>query len=382
MPSLVQRRMGLDPAAAAALPRHQLAWSLTQAGTMLALLAAGVEEAAPELAFALALGLGATATAPRRAGRGLALTAAAAAAAWGVGLFGAADSTLALLVDSEAAATWARPGRDAAQVLVAGGIVGAGLPWLHGRDADGWSIAHCGLAGLACAGLGAWAGAALGGLVWTATGAAAVGALVCGLVASQALVVAALRQTSRERIPAAPVIQQSLPVDRQGPALSAAALDSELAALCPDPDTRDGLGEVAAWVYRLQWSLAGLDRELGSLGGIALEERIVEQTEAAVSAPDTITRERRLATVAHLERLRGHRSALLAEVQRTTALADYALAYLEEARVELALAHVQPGDHTPERLGTVLERLRSYSAERAAHRSVARELAVAAPAAS
>jgi hypothetical protein len=382
MPALERCTMGLEPTAAAALPRRQLTWSLTQAGTTLVLLAAGLEGAAPELAFALALGLGAAATAPRRAGRGLVLVSAAAAAAWGVGLFGAADSTLALLVDSEAAATWARPGRDAAQVLVAGGIVGAGLPWLHGRAADGWSIAHCSLAGLASAGLGAWAGGALGGLIWTASGSAVVGALVCGLVASQALVVAALQQTCRERIPTTPVIQATLPVAHQGPALSAAALDAELAALCPDPETRDGLGEVAAWVFRLQWSLAGLHRELDSLGGIALEERIVEQTEAAVSAPDSITRERRLATVAHLERLRGHRSALLAEVQRTAALADYALAYLEEARVELALARVQPGDHTPERLGTVLERLRSYSAERAAHRSVARELAAAAPAAS
>ncbi len=375
-PSLAHHRVGLDPEAAARLPRRQLAWTLAQTAAALGLAATGLGGRAPELGLALALGLGATASAPRRAPQALAVALGAGLLGLLAGAVGEADSTLALLTDPVAAATWARPGLDALQVLVVGAAVGAGLPWLERRHRPGPADhLHGALAGAAAVALATWAGATIGGLLWTPTVAALVGALVSALVMSQALVVAGLRSRASQRIPSPAQIRATLSPARQRPALAAAALDAQLSAASPDADTRDGLGEVAAWVYRLQWTLSGLDRERDSIGGIALEQRILEQTEAAMAAGDTLTRERHLATVSHLERMRHHRETIEAERGRTAALSDYALAYLEEARLALALAQVQPGDHTPDRLGDVLHRLRAHAAERAAQRSVARELA-------
>lgn len=354
--------------------RRQVAWTLAQASVATALWSSSLPQVAPELCVSLALGAGAVAAWPKRAPQALLATAGASAAAVLVGLFGQADSTIALMTDSTAAAQWARPALDGAQIWAAGATLGAALPWIEGGPRDGQRVLQGALGGAIVAGLGTWAGTALGALTWTPGLALIVGALVCALVCSQAIAIAGLRFHSADRVPSLQRIEALLPEVRQAPAIAAAGLDSALEAQAPDPETRDGLGEVAAWVFRLQWTLCGLDHELDMLGGIALEERIVALTEEATNVQDDLTRERKLATVQHLERLRGHRRSLLAERERADALAGYALAYLEEARVELALARVQPGDHTPERLHDVLHRLRAFSADRAARRETAREV--------
>ena len=64
------------------------------------------------------------------------------------------------------------------------------------------------------------------------------------------------------------------------------------------------------------------------------------------------------------------------ERARAESLQTYALAYLEEARAGLAVARLLPGEHTPEALGSVLERLREHAADRSSRRNAAREVGV------
>ena len=97
--------------------------------------------------------------------------------------------------------------------------------------------------------------------------------------------------------------------------------------------------------------------------------------EEAEACTDDFTRDRRLATATHLERLAEHLDALVLERQRLIALIDYAAAYQEEARAGLVLARLKPGDYTPPRLDDVLTRLRSHSQRQLAQRATVREVA-------
>jgi len=100
-----------------------------------------------------------------------------------------------------------------------------------------------------------------------------------------------------------------------------------------------------------------------------LEAKIATDTDAFV-------RDRHKAAVEHLKQTKEHRHALSVERDRTSALLDYALAFLEEARAGLAVARIQPGHDIPERLHDVLGRLRSYAHERHAERTIAAELGI------
>jgi len=195
------------------------------------------------------------------------------------------------------------------------------------------------------------------------------------LVASQLLLVAALRFRSAARAPHPRALHKTLREPYHPPCERAWRLDQELAQACPDPETRDGLGEVAAWVFRLQWTLQRLDGDLAPIEERPLRERIVELTEQAAASDDPFTRDRKLATAERLDQLLEHRDALASERHRTAALVEYAAAFLEEARAGLALARAQPGAHTPPGLDDVLDRLRAHGADGEARRRSARELA-------
>ena len=66
--------------------------------------------------------------------------------------------------------------------------------------------------------------------------------------------------------------------------------------------------------------------------------------------------------------------AIQTERQRTEALVDYALAFLEEARAGLAIARELPGEASPDRLPEVLGRLRDHATEGDVRRRTNREM--------
>ena len=147
------------------------------------------------------------------------------------------------------------------------------------------------------------------------------------LIMSQVPLFSTLRYRSSDRIPAPHRLKARLQAAYRAPCLQAWRLDRELAREAPDPDTRDGLGEVAAWVYRLQVTLQRLDAE-------------IEAIDARPWPPASPTSSTRRGPGGPLHRgAQGrHRGAppaaaaprRLAEGQgRTAALVDYAGAFLE-----------------------------------------------------
>ncbi len=365
-------RVTLAPDHTQTLPRRQAAWMGTQFAAAMVLAATHWTSAMPELAV-LPLALGAAATQPRRSWtHAIALT-----GAWGAAMLAG------LVVDGPSTAsawlseapTHGPVALHGLQLLAAAAVVGASLPSLDGGPTETWRRAQGALALVATSGLGWFVAERLIPAGWTLTAQVGMGAIVTSLVCAQALVVLSLRWTTRSRIPHRDKLTEALRADHRGPALQAWQLDHDLAQLSPDPETRDGLGEVAAWVFRLQWTRQQLISERERTGSEDLHTRIATLTEQAEAAADTFTRDRLLATVDHLQRLRGHQDALDAELSRVAALTEYAIAFLEEARAELTLARMTPGDATPDRLPDVLDRLRAYSNERAVNRKTQREVA-------
>lgn len=359
MPELRVGRYRLDPRWKAALTRRQLRWIGLSAAVMAATVVVG-SVLPPAVTIAIALGLGAWAAWPARWLLGPTITLAAVGAALLAGL-ALADTTAPLVLSG-------------AQVLSAGAVVGLGLGALEGAPLDPWRRAHGLLGGAAGAGLGWWAATSLVGPAGDSLVMGALQGATLGLVASQSIVAAAMQWHASDRIPSPSRIRGTLSPPYREPCLRAWTLDQGFEHQSPDPETRDGLGEVAAWIYRLQWTLMALDRELERQPDTTLQERRVDLTERALASDDEFTRDRLLATAAHLDQLQRHRGALAVERGRTAALSEYASAYLEEARAGLALAQVQPGDHVPERLNDVLGRLRGHAAAGQAHRKTVREV--------
>jgi hypothetical protein len=281
--------------------------------------------------------------------------------------------TLSLIADSGNTA-----GVTGLQVLVAGAIIGAGLAWIN-ADLERWQLLQTTLAGVASLGLGWWAATRLLGGMPNESVFAALHGAIFGLLASQSTVVASLRYSIAQRIPAPRKIKSSLLAPYHPPCLQAHRLDQELARHAPDREIRDGLGEVAAWIYKLQWNLQVMDQEIAAVSDMDLQQRIVRLYEEAEQTADDFIRERRIAAAQHLERLSSHRQSLLQERCRIEAMVEYAAAYQEEARAGLVLARMKPGDYTPASLDDVLNRLRMHSHEQLVARSTAREVAHIAP---
>ena len=262
-------------------------------------------------------------------------------------------------------------GIGAWQVLAAGGAAGLAVSALGLPTMDRFQAVVGVLAGVALCGLGWWVSQRLlpSGPQW----AAAQGGIL-GLVTGQLLILPGLRTKSTSRIPSPARIRATLEEAYRGPCMDAWTVDQHVERESPDQETRDGLGEVGAWIYKLQWTLQALDQQLAGQDAMALQERIARTYEEAEDCSDSFVRERRVATARHLEQLQSHLEQIDKERRRTEALREYASAFLEEARTGLALARVTPGSHTPDRLDDVLGRLRSYSDEREAHRQTAHEV--------
>lgn len=257
--------------------------------------------------------------------------------------------------------------------LLAAGFVGGALA-LRDEKTDRHTLVQGGLLGALGMGLGAWAAVQLtGGL----SGPLAMGLLA--LLASAAVFARALRWSEVSRPESVEKVEAALALPYRVSGLRAAALDAEIERRAPDLAARDGLGEVAAWVIRLQWTTQELDRDIAQIDLPALDQRLTALTAELDQTEDPFTRERKRATISHLNQLLGHRGALLRERDRAGALSDYALAFLEEARAGLAVARLTPGDHVPNSLPDVLDRLRTFSAEQEVQRRGARELSFALP---
>lgn len=281
---------------------------------------------------------------------------------------------------------WALPaGLGVAAALYGAGAVGANPLWVGGAFAGAFALAlirgptlmttlQGTLAGAATASLGAELVGLLPASFQHSPWFWAAGVGIIGLAMAQTLWLGAIDWTSSDRVPSPRVINNTLAPPFREPCHRAWTLDGALATEARDPDTRDGLGEVAAWVYRLSWTLAALARELEAMDPTRLGERLEQARKAASEASDALTREPREATVRHIEQLVAHRDAIALEMERTRALIDYALAFLEQARAGLTLARVRPGEGMPDRLSEVLDRLRSQTAEGDARRRTARQL--------
>jgi hypothetical protein len=318
---------------------------------------------------------------------------AAAEATWTSGLWSShPELALALCIAVGAALTspwrwWAAPG-----VAVTVALVGLGFHWLQWPSVIGASAAAGALVSWTLPWRTDWLDAFNGALAtltgsvigltlstsWFIpgmTGAAGVG-LAVGLTAlggSLGLLPLVLRFDRHPRLPTLRQIQRTLRLPYRPPAFRALDLFGSCRKQMADADTRRGLAEVATWVYRLQMTLQTLDIELEAIDERSILERI-ETCEAIEEGEDSFTVERRQATAKHLRRLLEHRAAMGVERRRTEALADYALAFLEEARAGLAVARALPGEEIPDRLVEVLGKLRSQAQDGDVRRRTAREL--------
>lgn len=368
-------RYALPGPARGRLGRQQRAWGVGQALALTGALLLPVGQQWADLSWALALGVGVAGALLPDAGKAAGAAAAVLAGVLLAGLAADGSATASILVAPELAAGFTTRGLSGVQVLAGGALAGGSLAWLDGGPRQAPRVVQVALAGAATAGLGWWAAQALVPTSWSAVPQALGQAGTAALVMSQVPLFSTLRYRSSDRIPAPHRLKARLQAAYRAPCLQAWRLDRELAREAPDPDTRDGLGEVAAWVYRLQVTLQRLDAEIEAIDARPLATRIADLEHEARAEADPFTAERKAATVGHLRQLQRHRDALAEERGRTAALVDYAGAFLEEARAGLALARLQPDAHAPGALQDVLTRLRTHGAEREARRRSARELA-------
>ncbi len=338
-----------DRAALEEVPRRQALWV---AGSVGAALLAGLTplwSLHPEIALTLTIAAGASLVHPRKL--------------WAAPLVAAGVTLAGLLFYL---AQWPA-------VIGAGAAAGALATWLVPQRTDWLDSLNGALAALAGSSIGLWAAYSLLPSSLPVVVTAVLTGAIVALVGSQGLLPAALRFDHAPQLPTVRQIQKALRVGYRPPVFRALDLYNNAQGQAPDRETRRGMAEVSTWVFRLQVTLQTLDTELAQIDPEQVRSRI-EQYKALPAEVDEFTRERRQATAIHLERLLEHRAAIQTERNRTDALVDYALAFLEEARAGLAVARELPGETVPDRLPEVLHRLRNQAREGDARRRTAREL--------
>jgi len=339
------------------LLRRQVAWILTTAciGAFIVLISPVSHLA---LWVALALGLGAAASIADRWTLGLVVAAATVAAAVLWHVVWASGSTLL----------------NGTTLMIIGGVTGAGVVrWVPSAGDAGTTLLGA-LSGAVGAGAG-WASAQ----AWVPTDWPSVASALAifgltGLATSASLWVSTIEWRSADRMPSHMRIRQTLRDPFQAGVLAAWRRDRQLARVVGDPDTRDGLGEVGAWIYRLSMSLQDLDDAIAAIDAKDIQTRIDTLETEAKRATDAFTRDRTRAAAGHLIQLCSHRDALAIERDRMSALLLYAEAFLEEAEAGLAIARVHPGEQIPDRLTDVLSRLRDDATASDSRRRTTREL--------
>ncbi len=345
-----QGRFALASVEIPTLPRRVITWTLWQTAVLLGLAAVGMAESA--FAPAIAVGIAACSTRPKHLPFALVVVP-------------------ATTITVAAALAMGLPGWSAAGLV--GGLA-AGFLSLGRRQP--WRLLNTALAGATLLPLGLLAQLHISALL-PAGLALPLTTLVASGLTALLLVVMAVDWRPIARIPSPRRIRSTLAPQYQEPCLQAWEHDRVVRGMAPDRETRDGLGEVAAWVYRLSLGLQDQDSELGLLSEEDIGERVEAARKAVYATDDAYTRDRRQATLRHLERMEQHRDALALERQRTESLVDYALATLAEARAGLAFSRRGTGGPAPEGIDQVLQRLRAHATAEAARRDTARELEVA-----
>ncbi len=275
------------------------------------------------------------------------------------------------------------PWAPVAGVVVVAGTVGAALglglspAWVAGGLAAGMAGKLCGsarhallqavLAGLVGVGLAVVTARSMG---WVPYGSLIGAGAACGLLP--------LRLSWRPVPPPEKRIRKTLAVTWREPALRGSRLHGELIAQRPPPVARRGLSEVACWVYRLALTLQRLEHEALALPENEVHQRLEALLEEVENADDLFLRERRLATVGHYRHVLDQVGQVQLELQRLRSLQEYALAYLEEARLGLVLARTIPGTAIPDRLDEVLGRLRTDASEARVLRRTRQEIEICA----
>jgi hypothetical protein len=331
------------------LPKQQAMWVGGSVGVAAIAGATPLWAWAPELALCIALGAGAALVNPRRLWAAPLVIAAVAAVGLACGAIGVPP------------------------VVGAGATAGALGAWLVPHRTDALDLVNGALGSLTGASLGLWAAVVLLPSTLPSVLLAPLTLGLVALVAAQGLLPVALRFDLGPSLPSRAEVARTLRVPYRPPVMRALELYQQTQASVPERDTRRGLAEMAMWVYRLQQTLQTLDRQLEQIDPEHVEARIRACRELADDV-DAFTRERRQATAVHLERLLERRRAIAIERDRTDALVDYSLAYLEEARAGMTVAQQLPGENAPERLDEVLDRLREYAREGDTRRQTAREV--------
>jgi len=331
------------------LPRRQAYWIAGQVGaaSLTAILALWTLQ--PEIALTLSLAAGAASVNPKRL--------------WAVPVVATGVTLVGLFCYAMA---WP-------VVIGAGAAAGALATWQIPHRTDWLDYINNALATLTGSSIGLWLASLLVPEALPIGAVAVMTAGVVGIVSSFGLLPSALRFDT-PTLPSIRKIRGTLRALYRPPVFKAVDLyRRSVRTRIPDTDQRRGLAEVATWVYHLQVSLQTLDRELDAIDVDSIEKRI--DTAEATDSDDEFTRERRLAAAAHLRRLLENRDTIRIERDRTEALVEYALAFLEEARAGLIVARQLPGEAVPDRLGEVLDRLRSQARAGDARRRTAREMA-------
>ncbi len=345
-----QGRFALVPAQLPKLTQRMLSWTLWQTAALLGLAALGLADTV--YGPAVAVGIAACSARPKHLP------------------FAVLVVPVAVLASVAATASglpaWSAVG------LVAGLAAG----WLEIGKSQPWRLLNTALAGAALVPLALWAQLELTTLLPMGL-ATPLAALTAGLLTAPVLAVMTVDWHPVARIPSIRRIRATLAPPYQPPCLEAWKHDQVVRDMAPDRETREGLGEVAAWVYRLSLGLQEQDAELEQLAGEDIGERVEAARKAVYATDDAYTRDRRQATLRHLELMEQHRGALALERQRTESLVEYALATLAEARAGLAFSRKGSGHPAPEGLDQVLHRLRTHATEQAAMRDTARELEAA-----
>lgn len=333
------------------LPARQGAWVGTQMVAASAVSLLGLWAMQPELALSAAIGAGAGVVNPKK-------------------LWAMPAVVVAVVLAGMLCTAYQVPA-----VIGAGAMAGALSTWLLPHKTDWLDHLNGALGTLAGSSLGLWAATALLPSSVPVVLSAILTAGFVGLVGSQGLLPAAIRYDAGPELPTASSIKANLQLRYRPPVLRAIELHAAARKHAPDSETRRGLAEVATWVYRLQLTRQTLDSEADAIDPLSIRERIDAYENLGPDA-DAFTRDRRLATARHLARLLEHREAIDVELQRSEALVDYALAFLEEARAGLAVARQLPGETMPERLDEVLGRLREHADQGDARRQSVRELQI------
>lgn len=164
-------------------------------------------------------------------------------------------------------------------------------------------------------------------------------------------------------------VHQALSVRRR-PAVFRALQRAEQGWMCTrDVDVRSGLDEVSNWVFTLQVHQQAIDRD------VAVLACATTQSTETPDGRDAFAAKQRAAASSLRARQEDHVRTLRVEAERTSALVEFALAWLDDAVASLTVAQRTAQVAAPIDMDRILARLRAHEREQDALRRTLVELA-------